>query len=740
MKKISSCFLVIAYFFSFYVAYLQTDYEEFEKIKNIEKSLGQEFVIPSLPGLATPEEIYPILYESAKGSKVNILRAGINYKENDEVELMKFILLTTKTHFFNHFNLNQGRFLTIKDTKQDTSYLSTSYSDDVHQIGEFKDFGGNHLITIRPLKSSYSYFSIHGTYYVEGFDNKAFNKFINTFTNQVNTYLKKYNISYTAEDFIRKPGEAEINGESFTWISILTYLSYVINAIAILLLVYYIFNESKRISILKMYGVSNIRLWYIVVGKLITIIFVFSVGTSAILAALIKNATYLFVLTSAFYELRTYVVLITLSLFSYVYISRIKIINMMKNFKDTKGIFILNMFIKIGCSILLILIGLSTWSDYTSINDKKNDLKNWEHSKDYGVLYPVNSGYDGDMIFGRDSLFESTSHEELYFLLNKMGGILINSLSYEESDLILNRNWKGIRSIKVNSNYLREFPVIDIHNKPVHVSEDMSNWLLLVPEKYSTKEKEILSFFQGARKSNMINDQEFYKKVIPGSIKKQKIEIKWLKDNQSIFSFNPEVFPSENNMIIDPVIEVVTEKNSLMTDRDAVLGQGPGDPMKIKLINRDLILTYKLLEPQLKKLKLDDNLKHLITIDQYILQQIYQKQNLIRENLLVISGLGMGLMLLVVQNLIIFFNNNQQKFIVRRLFGMGFFRTYKEYVLLFSAIWFIQAILSCIANREAEAKLFVIMVMLLIVEIIASIIALAIIEKKSKVKVLKGGD
>lgn len=97
MKKISLLFLVAAFLFSYYTAYLRTDYEEFEKVKNIEQTVGKEFVIPNLPGLASPEEVYPILASAAEASKVNILRAGINYKENDEVEIFKYILLTAST-------------------------------------------------------------------------------------------------------------------------------------------------------------------------------------------------------------------------------------------------------------------------------------------------------------------------------------------------------------------------------------------------------------------------------------------------------------------------------------------------------------------------------------------------------------------------------------------------------------------------------------------------------------------
>lgn len=226
--------------------------------------------------------------------------------------------------------------------------------------------------------------------------------------------------------------------------------------------------------------------------------------------------------------------------------------------------------------------------------------------------------------------------------------------------------------------------------------------------------------------------------MIPDRIQNQKIDIKWISNNQRIFSFNPKVFPSENNVIVDPIIEVVTESNSVLTDRDSILGRGPGDPLKIKLMNRDPLLTYKTLEPKFKELKVDDNLKYLVTIDQYILEEIYQKQKSMKESLLTIVGLVSGFILLSTQNIIIYFNKNQHKLIVRRLFGTGFFKTYKEYTILFSLVWLVQIVICGVMDKGIEPRMLIVAAILLLFDFIASSVAILLIEKKNKVKVLKG--
>ncbi|SHH31860.1 DUF1430 domain-containing protein [Tepidibacter thalassicus] len=413
--------------------------------------------------------------------------------------------------------------------------------------------------------------------------------------------------------------------------------------------------------------------------------------------------------------------------------------NIIKNRKDINGIFILNILLKVVFSILLTFVSFSIYSKYIDICNTQQNLKNWEHSKDYAVFYPVKIGYDQKDLENNLPIYTSSVDGELYPILNKMGSILINTRNYEETALLLNRDYKGIESITVNNNYLKEFPVYDIHNNPVQVSEDTNNWILLVPEKYRDREKDILSFFEKDRASSIDYEKEFLHKEIPYNIKNQHIEIVWLKNDQKIFSFNPEVFKAEHNIIMDPIIQVVTEKNSLITDRSSILGGGCTDPLKIKLINRDTSLTYKILEPELKRLKLDDNLKHLITVNQFILQELYDIQKQINEFLLIGLGLILGLLILIIQNTIVFFNKNQRKFIVHRLFGIGFFRTYKEYSLLFFITWIFQLFICCIVNRAIDVKLILFGGVIMLIELAVSVISLIIIEQRNKVEILKGG-
>ncbi|WP_258073075.1 DUF1430 domain-containing protein [Brevibacillus laterosporus] len=274
-----------------------------------------------------------------------------------------------------------------------------------------------------------------------------------------------------------------------------------------------------------------------------------------------------------------------------------------------------------------------------------------------------------------------------------------------------------------------------------------------------------MDYFKKSRKSRLKADENLFKVKIPDRVKNQQITIVWIANDQKIFSFNPDVFRLENNIIVDPIIQVITEKNSLVADKaNMMTGGGGRDPLKVKLINRDSQQTLKALEPELKRLELDDNLTNLIAVDQYVLEQIYDLQKQRNQLLFISFGLVAGLLVLVVQNLSLFFSKYQRRFIVRRLFGADFFKTYKEYMWLLTVTWVIQigicflinnglassllekagsvfAVASSIYQAIGSSDINVLAVGggVIVIELAASILTLFVIERKNKVKILKGG-
>ncbi|HDX9578884.1 TPA: DUF1430 domain-containing protein [Bacillus pseudomycoides] len=734
MKKVVVFFLIVASILSGFIAFQQTDHKEFEKMEKVEQKIGKEFVIPDVLDFANPSEIYPILLDAAKESHTNIFRTTVTYHKDERTEILKYVLLTTETAYFKQFQLSSGNVLKPKDTFAGNVFLSTVHTKESNQKGIIKDFGDNHTITIKPLQTSYEHLPMAGRYVVEVVDDKSYDAFLKIFSKKLNQHLKPKQY-IVADDFKRNLSN---NEEAFgSPINSLSYIQYIVFIVLLLFLIYYVFNEAKRIGVIKMHGVSNIRLWFIVIGKIIAIMFVLSLLISVLVSAFIKNVTPEFIYTVVFDQCKTYFIITILSLAAYFYISKIKVNQMIKNRKDTKGIFVLNTLLKITCSIIFVLLGTPIVEQYIIVKEKQENLKNWEKNKDYGVFYPLSVGNDEGQ--QRIHKVESSINGDLYPILNKMGAVLIDSKDYEELKLSINKDYKGIQSVIVNNNYLREFPLYDIHNKRVEVSEDTERWVLLVPEKYKNREEEIIRFFEERRKPAIEYEEKKMHREVPNHLHNRKIDMIWIKNNQEIFSFNPDVYKSNHNKIKDEIIEVMTEKNSFVGERDLILGGGANDPLKVKLIDRNAGLTYKALEPELKRLGLDDNLKYLVTVDQYILKDIYDMQQSIKMLFMVTCGLIAGILFLVTQSIILYFNKNQQKIVVHRLFGVSFFRTYRGYMLLFVLTWIVQLLICFIVKKEFDMKLLTVVEVLILIELTASIIALITMERRNKTTVIKGG-
>ena len=764
MKKIAFIALILCFTFSLFIIDHQIKNDELKKIATIEREFATPFVFPEHEKLSNPERMYPLLLETAREAQVNLFRAAQYHRPDQQLEIKKYLLLTNETKFFEYIHLAKGRTLQAKDIGESRFFLSTAQTNNKNQIGQIHFFDSQQLITIQPLEASYDYLPVHGRYFVEAKDDKRLQLFLETLSEKINRYLKSEDVkeisSYTAADL--QPPEAfiepkeEQEGFFFFFLKDLTlykYMQYILFAVTLLLLIYYIFNTAKQIGILKMHGISNLRLWWIIVGRFIT----WAVGITALGAFLFILFTRgFFGVETFFYEAlvqlgKTYLTLLILSLFCYVYISFINVSQTLKNRKDTQGIFVLNMVVKVVCATALVLMGVGVWKLYSDLQNKQDQMHAWQEQlnnwgsrmKDYGYIqvYPGHStAYTAEELEAEFSREDSALYK-LYFYLNSLGAVYIDSREYEENEILANQHFKGIRSIVVNPNYLKVYSIYDHQGNRIQISEDTEDWILLVPEQYRDREEEIRNYFErdkGIRDFYLVSD------------KGQEMKIIWTAKDQSIFSFNPEVFPWEGNRILDPIIHVKTEKNLLFVYRGGIKGGGLTDPLKMKLIDQDPMLTYEKIKPKLERLRLDDRVK-VVTFHEYITQEFDDLQGLIRSIFLQMVGLMAVFVFLIIQNLLIFFHKHQKRFVVRRLFGIRFFKTYQ---LVFG--WLIVtttafAILSLMINRiqerfspptmgQTDLYLLIFILSLIVIEILATVFALIFIERRNKIQVVKGGE
>lgn len=759
MKKVLASLLLLLSTLAFLVAYVQADAAQSSQMENAGKTAGQPFLIPSDPRLADPEQTYAAVLDAAKETRVNVFRTSVGYTSADRAEVVHYILLTSTTHFFDAFGLKTGRWLTTADTQSSSRFVSTIATTDPAEVGTVRDFGGNSLVSIRSLKTAFDSLPVEGAYFAETSGSASSQGFLQVLAEKMTQRSGSSVKPLTAADFRTSPATAGGSRTGST-AAILIAVSFLLVVVTTILLVYYLLYEAKRIGVMKLHGLSSVRVWFLMAGRLILGTMLVSAVASLLGTLLVTDATGGFVAGVLISLLRTYLVMLAGSLVTSAYIGRVKVSDSVKNRKDTKGVFVLNTLMKAVCSVLLIVVGVGLWSQYFDIASKQARIGNWANTEDYGVFYPTSVGHDLiEMQTGQPGPTAAEVHE-LYPVLNKMGALFIETTSYEQAALTQQTDPQFIRSIKANPNYLRAFPLRDASGRPVDVAEDTSDWVVLVPVKYQVRKAEILRFFQQQRnggqgyESAYQAEQSMFKRAaVPASFIRQRVRIVWTGNDQRVFSFNPSVFPSEGNVITDPIIEVMTSKNSFGIDRLNMISGGGGEALKVRLVGRDSATTLNTIGPTLKSLKLEDNLKHLITTNEFVLQQISDLQKDMRKVTLAAIAIGLGLLVLVAANLAIVFDTYARKFVVRRLFGTGFLLTYKEFLLLFSVTWALQMAIALLVNRAGfsiislpdvsgvadDAVVFSAAMVVVLLEFVFSVAALAFIEKRNLVKVLKGG-
>ena len=125
---------------------------------------------------------------------------------------------------------------------------------------------------------------------------------------------------------------------------------------------------------------------------------------------------------------------------------------------------------------------------------------------------------------------------------------------------------------------------------------------------------------------------------MPAAVRAQLVRIIWTAPHQKIFAFNTLINPNAGGLLDDPIIEVMTLSSSAGIDRANAFNGDVNTAMKVKLTDNNPAVTLAALQPDLKRLKLDDNLTHLVTLDDAALQKVHDLQ----RNITIITVTGMA--------------------------------------------------------------------------------------------------
>ena len=744
MRRVLIPLLVLLSAAAFGFAYTSTQASDLSHMEYAASGLGQAFTIPPSPGLADPKVTYSILLNAARRTGVNVLRTSAGYGAGNRPMVTQYVLLTRHTNLFGSFRLASGHWLTRADSLRTGRFLSSMPGAGPGQVGVLADFGGSADVSIRGLRAAFASLPVAGIYYVESAGGSATARFLKL----ISTAFSAHGSPVSVQDLRTSPvlSSGFASGTSGVDQAVIV----VIVALTTLLVIYRQLYEAKRAGVMKMHGLGTVRVWFQVSGRLIMIVMAGCAVVATLASLLIPGVTESFTVSVLISIGRTALLMLGASLLTCLYISRIRVSDSVKNRKDTGGVFVLNTLLRVACSILLVVTGAGLWVQYANAAAARARLGNWARTKDFGIFYPTSVG--NDLLALQNGQAGPTTAEVygLYPVLNREGALFVESTDYEPAALAGPQPPGSFRFIQVNPNYLRTYPVLDPAGRPVHVAESTTSWVVLVPQADRAQAAAIRRYYSTYRKSNFQAEKVLFGRSVPLSIVHQKLRMIWIA-NQSVFSFNPLVNPAHGNMIKNPIITVMTIANSLGTDRANMITGGADTALKVRLTG-GAQATLKRLQPLLKRLKLSDNLPYLVTMNGWVFQKVLALQQGIRA--VVIAGIALetAVLVLVIESLALLYERNSRRFVVRKLFGTGMWRRYREFLRMFAIVWALQCVGAMAANAAglspfstATAKgavgtvtLLLVAALIVAVELAISLAVLAFIDRRNLTKVLKG--
>ncbi|MCI1982631.1 MAG: hypothetical protein LKJ45_05655 [Oscillospiraceae bacterium] len=258
MKKLVYVVLVISVIFQAFLSVLLESNQEADKLERDEKIYCTEFTIPDDKAISDPEKLFSALLQTAEEMHTNLFRTymkkddSLKGKDGD-IEVIKYVLLTGKSRYYQTFELKSGKALTPGETRNrnSKSFLSTQDSKEPEQIGKLYGHIYHVGLSIHPFYQTFSALKTSGRYSAElpaGLSKEAFLQSLRK------NLIKEFN-----KEFPVKSLEGDSQYNSIPWVDDTLYKSIycILLVMMAALLLYSLFRESKQIAVLKLNGTPN---------------------------------------------------------------------------------------------------------------------------------------------------------------------------------------------------------------------------------------------------------------------------------------------------------------------------------------------------------------------------------------------------------------------------------------------------------------------------------------------------
>lgn len=632
------------------------------------------------------------LNETAKELNINYLKRQrysgwakinnhLNYsKEIQDVEFQTASI--TKTKISKNFNLSP------QIVKKNTNNLNTTLK--------------GYSVKIVPISSTLNNKNKReGTFFLETADSKKTDEFFNILNQKVYGNQK----DYTASDFIIKD-KTSISELDFQDSSQPYMLEKLLLIFLLIFVVVVQLSNSKQLSIYKLHGISTFKSFIMSFGKIWII---------SILVTIVCDifGTYYFdwKVTQSI-QLFQAMIYLVIPLINFILIDILQSFSFSNqiNKKNYNKLLFIGVYTLKGLALALSIYALIPLVQVG--NNTFNFLGNssmYGKQTNYGVFYPAVVGNNAP----DHKLNDSRSLDDyMYDPLNKKGSLII-----DDSDLGQNIS-ENIKFVKVNPNYLKEYPLYDVNRTKIHVSDNESTIIIAIPTTKKIDKKALINYVKNISKNEI------------GWVPKIKIINTSPNLNSSFININT------NKTMNKDVILVTTSRNSSFVQRNIMNGQGEGDGLKVP-ITKNTTETFD----NVKKLLLNgnyyDNYPQIVSLEHLPLEQLkVSLGNVLSQSILVISGLLFSTILIVYTTLI-YFKEFKRSIIIKRVSGYSLILSYKE-IWILMLLQYLLTLLFIFNTSNNKWISFEIVVVIIILESVLVVSSIRYLEKKNIGDIVNG--
>lgn len=629
----------------------------------------------------------------AEKNKVNISK----YVFKNENEM---IIYTTDKSLNGKVNIDKGRF----PKKESKEFISNFETGDKNQSGKFKIFDSDMKITIKSI-DDISNSGMGGILYVSTNDLHKINELIKDIPRDV-ADAKIYDRYNDLNIYISEPLIKDI-----FLVAICFFVS----------IIHYSISKSRKLSILRINGYCGKDIIIELCKELLSMMGLSLITAYILYCIFIRKSNMIFELSNYFVIISAICIALNIILFIlaiYIYIKKSNYKDLIKGKKPYFIINIMHLSLKVMFVLFLFISIKSCFLNLTDLNKQLVNLSEWEKAKN---IYKIEVDNTGEKSLSKEEVDRNKKITQFYNeMTSRKKAFMIDSSNYykDEDRYLYELNSinqipevsSSGKNITVNENYLK---LVEL-NVLSKINHNKNTRNILIPKKLKKYEKEIIKEYLDKFYYEKVDVENFYNKELnlpQSNIKKSDlyINIIYIEDNQSYFSYDSNIEPDNKNKIENPIV-IIDNKNidnsyyySYMT-RCVYFYSDKQDP-------------YGEILPIIKKTGVENSIHSLVSVYNEHGKLIMDLKDKINKEIFTIIILFISNIMIIFNIIASYYEENKYKLYLEKIFGYSWVERNKQLFSTLILIDIIPMVIIGLDGKELILGVGIILVELLIATI-----------------------